>query len=216
MIKISHVVEDIIHRSPFLAEALSENIANISSVARRIRPQVEKKLLEKVSEEAIAMALRRMPTKTKAPMSGIKFLKQLSNMTVRSHLVEFVFPHGLDHTKLHQDLLKQAQQKHDAFVHLSRGLFESIIIVSSDLEEVVERMLARRKHVVKFNDLSSITIKLPAQTISTPGVYYPILKALAWEGINIIEVISIGTELSIIFKSSDANRAFSVLSVLTS
>ncbi|TSC55732.1 MAG: hypothetical protein G01um101418_753 [Parcubacteria group bacterium Gr01-1014_18] len=67
-----------------------------------------------------------------------------------------------------------------------------------------------------MKDLSSITIKLPEETITTPGVYYPILKALAWEGINIIEIISIGTELSILFKSNDVDRAFSIIKSLTS
>lgn len=216
MITISQVVEDIIRRSPFLAEALTENIANISSVARRIRPQVQKKLLEEVSEEAVAMALRRMGRKIKPTASGLKFLKDLNNITVRSNLVEFVFPNSTDITKIHQDVLKKIENKKDVFLNISRGLFESIIVISSDFEKDVEQILKNQNKVLKIEDLSSITIKLPEETITTPGVYYPILKALAWDGLNIIEVISIGSELSILFRSNDADRAFSVIKSLTS
>lgn len=180
MITIAQVVGDIIRRSPFLAEALSENIANISSVARRIRPQVQKKLLEEVSEEAVAMALRRMGKKVKPATSGLPFLKDLNNITVRSNLVEFVFPNSPELTKIYQEMLKKTEYKRDVFLNILRGLFESIIIVSSDFEKNVEQILKNQKGVSKVKNLSSITITLPEQTITTPGVYYPILKALAY------------------------------------
>jgi hypothetical protein len=217
MITVSQAVDEIIRRSPFLAEALSEDIANVSSVARRIRPQVEKRLLGSISEEAIAMALRRAARKKlKVPLSGIKVLKNLSNISVRSNIVEFIFPNPSDHIRVHRELLKNIEHKRDEFFHISRGLFESIVIVSADLEKTVDKILVGQKDISKINDLSSITIKLPLETIMTPGVYYPILKALAWEGLNLIEVISIATELSILFKNDDAERAFSVLKTLTS
>ncbi|MBP6888834.1 MAG: hypothetical protein KBC21_04020, partial [Candidatus Pacebacteria bacterium] len=168
MITISQVVEDVISRSPFLAEVLYENVANVSSVARRIRPQVKKKLLEEVSEEAIAMALRRMGRKIKPAPSGLKFLKDLNNITVRSNLVEFVFPNSSSITKIHQDILKKIENKEDVFLNISRGLFESIIIISSDFEKDTEQILRNQSKVSKIKDLSSITIKLPEETITTP------------------------------------------------
>ena len=57
---ISQVVEEILQRSPFLVEAMHEGIANNAQIARRIRPDVEKRLMEEVSEGAIAMALHRL------------------------------------------------------------------------------------------------------------------------------------------------------------
>ena len=215
MITISQVVEGVIGHSPFLEEALSENVANISSVARRIRSQVEEKLLEEVSEEAIAMALRRMK-KVKSATYGTRFLKKLNNITVRSNLVEFVFPNSEGLIKIHREILKKVEHKKDVFLNISRGLFESIIVISSDFEKDTEQILKSQKKTSKIQGLSSITIQLPEETIITPGVYYPILKALAWNNLNIIEVISIGSELSMLFRSNDADRAFSTIKALTS
>ena len=47
--------------------------------------------------------------------------------------------------------------------------------------------------------------------METPGVYYSILKQLAWEGINLVEVSSTYTELTLILHEKDINRAFSII-----
>jgi len=217
MITISQAVENIINRSPFLMEVLYEDIANISSIARQIRPEIEKKLLEEVSEEAVAMAIRRIQKKLKPATTGSKYLKDSNNITVRSNLVEFVFLNSSDTIKIHQEVLKKTENKKDAFFNISTGLFESIIVVSGEFEKDVEKILKNQKQVATIKDLSSITIKLSAEvTITTPGVYYLVLKALAWNGISVVEVISIGLELSMLFRNADVDRAFSVIKFLTS
>lgn len=211
MYTISQLVDDALQHSPFLLEALQENIANVTSVARRLQPQIEAKLLEDVSEEAVAMAVRRSKARLTQPQSGTKFLKDLNNITVRSNLVEFVFPTSLELTKIHQTILRDLGNKPDTFLNISRGLFESIIVVSIDAEPAIQKILKQQKGVSKITDLSSITILFPKETITTPGVYYPLLQQLAWHNINVIEIISIAKELSLLFKSNDVDRAFSVL-----
>ncbi|MDP3965426.1 MAG: aspartate kinase, partial [bacterium] len=82
---VSQVVEGIIQRSPFIAEAMAEGLANNAQVARRIKPEVEKILLEEVSEGSIAMALHRIGKASETPAYGTRFLKQMSDITVRSN-----------------------------------------------------------------------------------------------------------------------------------
>ena len=41
MSSISKVTEEIINRSPFLREAMTENLINVSALARKIRGEVE-------------------------------------------------------------------------------------------------------------------------------------------------------------------------------
>jgi aspartokinase len=214
MITISQIIEDIISKSPLLNEILYGDMANISSIARQLRPQVEKKLLEDVSEDAVSMSLRRIKKKLKPIKSGTKFLKDLNNITVRSNLIEFVFLNPSNSVNVHKDLLRQIENKKDVFFNLSTGLFESIIVINNEYEKETTKILKNVKKTI-IKDLSSITIKLSEETITTPGVYYLVLKALAWNGVNIIEVISIGTELSIILKNTDADKAFSVIKALT-
>ena len=52
MIKISQITEEVINKSPFLSEVLYEDMGNVTGIARHIRPQIEERLLEKVSVAA--------------------------------------------------------------------------------------------------------------------------------------------------------------------
>ena len=63
----------------------------------------------------------------------------------------------------------------------------------------------------KIENLSSITVKLPQENISTPGVYYYIFQRLAWEGIIIHEVISTTNEFTIIVSDDQIDVAFKVI-----
>jgi aspartokinase len=61
------------------------------------------------------------------------------------------------------------------------------------------------------NDLASVTVKLPKINTEIYGIYYYILKHLAWEGINIIEIVSTSNEFTVIVKQDDVDKAFKIL-----
>ena len=63
----------------------------------------------------------------------------------------------------------------------------------------------------RMKKLSAITLQLPANNVTTPGLYGYILRSLGWENINVIEIASTYTEFTIILKEVDVDRAFSVL-----
>ncbi len=213
---ISQAVEEIIARSPFFMEAMGEGIANNAQIARRIKPDVEKRLYEEVSEGAIAMALHRMSKGIKRPQYGAKFLQHMSDITVRSNLVEFTFPNSSDVLESLEGVSKKAYRHKDAFFNLSRGVREVLLIVSKDLAPDVAVALKYIRNLERIDDLSAITMHLPEESLKVPGVYYPVLRALAMEGISLVEVISVRTEFSIIFENKDVDRAFSVLKRITS
>ena len=56
-----------------------------------------------------------------------------------------------------------------------------------------------------------ITHYLPHEKTEIAGYYYYILKRIAWEGINIVEILSTTNEFSIILDETDVDRAFAVL-----
>lgn len=213
---ISQAVEEIIQRSPFLAEAMTEGIANNAQIARKILPDVERRLYEKVSEAAIAMALHRMRKKTFCAPNSEKLLKQINDITVRSNLVELVCPSSEDISGLLETISKGARRRKDTFVNFSRGLHESLLILDGVSARDVGAVLSRHKIIRRNDSVSAITLRLPEQSLEVPGLYYPVLKALANEGISFIEIVSIRTELSILFKDADVDRAFSVLKRITS
>jgi len=212
---ISHLVEEEIRRSPFLEEILSEGLGNNAEIARRIKEAIENRRMEKVSESAIAMALHRMGKRRSVAPSGLTFLKQVRDISVRSNLVEILLSNSTDLTGVLDTLSKAASRKRDAFVNFSRGIHESLIIVSSDLMGELPKTLHGDKSVRTKKGLSAITMHLPQNSLDVPGLYYPILKALALEGISFVEVMSVDVEFTIVFKDELVDRAFSVIKRIT-
>lgn len=212
MITISEVVEDIINDSPFLEEGISKNIINYSSLARKIKPEIEEKLLKKIKTGAIIMALRRISKKNINKLSFKKniFSKSL-DMIVRSNLVEYTFSNSDSFLAKHKTLLGKIDNQNKYFFTITQGVFETGIIVSQELKSKVKEVFENEKVIKELTDLSSITVKLPEANVTTPGVYYFILKELAWHNINIIEVVSTYQEITLILKTEEIDKAFSIL-----
>ena len=86
-----------------------------------------------------------------------------------------------------------------------------MLIVGDEILPEMEEIFKDEKLIAKIKNLSSITILLSQETVNTTGAYYSILKLLAWNEINIIDVISTYTELTIILSDTDIDKAFSIL-----
>lgn len=213
---VSAVVEGIIQQSPFLAEIVEEGLSNNAQIARRIKPEVEKILMEEVSEGSIAMALHRISKASEVIPYGTRFLKQMSDITVRSNLVQFVFPNSADLSGVLGKIPRIAKNKKGVFLNFSRGLYESLLVVSHEIEREVVASFGDQKYLKRVGGLSAITMRLPEQSLHVPGLYYPILKAIAEDGVSLVEVMSIGTEFSTIFADKDIDRAFSAIKRITS
>lgn len=212
MITVAEILNTIVRETPFLEEGLADGIINLSALARKVRPQVEAGLMKSVSESAILMALKRMTPKVKKKIKLYKNAAyQIGDLTVRSDLSEFTFLRSDTLLEKQKKLLHSIKDKINHFVTFTQGVYEITTIVNSSLESVVEKVFAGEKIVTRMNDLAAITIRLSPQTILTSGVYYSILKQLAFQDVNVVEVVSTYTEFTIILKKEKVDVSFSIL-----
>lgn len=211
MITIPEVVRKIIGKTPFLEESLNEGIINLSALARIIRPEIETELYKKVKNGAIIMALKRLSNQLSNKIDIAKVFKNSPDIIVRSNLIEFTLINSQSLITKHQKLLEAINSQKEYFGTITEGVFETTIIASTELKTSIEKIYQDEKVIFRFNNLSSITIRLSEENINTPGVYYFILKPLAWEGINIIEVVSTSHEITLILEAKNVDRAFTIL-----
>lgn len=211
MITVSNAVSQIIKDKPLIEEALSQGIINLSALARLILSEVRRLTYKDVKEGAVLMALKRQPKTIKSASLVKSVLGKSGNLMVRSNLSEFTVSNVDFSVEKHQKIIKEIEKTRKYFLTITQGTFESTVIVASDLKKTVETILGRDKIIFKLDGLCSITINLPGKTVSTPGVYYSILKVLAWEGINIVEVVSTFSEFIIILEEKEVSRAFALL-----
>lgn len=209
MISISDALYEIVPNYPLIEEGLINGFINCSAFARQIKPQIEKRLYKSVKEGAITMALKRMSFKLRKnePVNNI----YLSDLTVRSNLSEFTFQNSPTILEKTRELFNTLESNPDQICTLAEGIRQTTYIVSDIFKKRVKKIFRKEVLISSIDNLSSITIHYPKEIVYIPGVYYRILKKLAWENINVIEVLSTYTELIIVVESKNVDRAFSVL-----
>ncbi|MCW5517797.1 aspartate kinase [Muriicola sp. Z0-33] len=207
---ISAVVEHYIKKKPFLQSALSQGIINLTSLSRIVKPEIEEELGKDIRNGAIVMALKRLSDdmEFRATHRIIKVLKNIGEITVRSSLTDFTFLVSSSILENQTKLLKEVNKFKDVFYTSSRGVNELNIVVSNVLDDTVETLFKGEKCTQKAENLSSITVKLPAENVSVPGIYYFIFQRLAWEGIVLYEVISTTNEFTILVNDDQVDSAF--------
>lgn len=215
MITVPEAAEKIIKRSRYLSEAMSKGFINNSSLARYIKPEIEEMLFKKVNDSSIIMAINRLQKNLKPQSRYKNIFKNRPTTIIRSNLFEINFTNSETLDDKYSQILK-LREGQKFFLTFSKGISESTIIASSEIASQIKEIVKDEKIIFELNNLSSITINLPNSSVSTPGIFYFFLKSLAWEGVNIIEIVSTVSEFTLILEDKDVNKAFSILKSLVS
>jgi len=215
---ISSVVENYIKTKPFLLSALSQGIINLTSLARNMMPELEQNLGKDVKQGAIVMALKRLSEDLDFRVNHriLKILKNIGEITVRSSLIDYTYAISETILDKQAEIISKINTYSDIFYTSSRGVNETNIVVSDSMSHVVDSFFATEKLIQKQANLASITVKLPKENVSIPGIYYFIFQRLAWEGIIIYEVISTTNEFTILVSEAQVDVAFKVIKDLKS
>lgn len=210
---ISSVVEQYIKKKPFLQSALAQGIINLTSLSRIVKPEIEEELGKYIRNGAIVMALKRLSDdlEFRATHKIIKVLKNIGEITVRSSLTDYTFLASDTILVQQAKLLEAINLNQDVFYTSSRGVNEMNIVISNVMDQTVEDLFKGERCTQKAEELSSITVKLPAENVSVPGIYYFIFQRLAWEGIVLYEVISTTNEFTILVDDEHVDVAFKTI-----
>jgi len=210
---VAQSVEEIIKKKPFLESALAQGLINMTSLAKDILPTVVEDLRKDVNQGAIVMAIKRLaPTlefQINHKVRGI--LNNLGDITVRSKLADYTFSISDSLIKNQLTFLEMVGNHPDLYYAVSRGVYETTIVISDKFQSEVEEIFKNEVVISKKIGLASLTIKLPEENTKVAGIYYYIFRDLAWEGINIEEVISTTNEFTIIVDDNQVEKAFRLL-----
>ena len=211
---IASAVEHYIKSKPFLQTALSEGIINLTSLARIIRKDIQAETTQReVRREAVVMALKRLSVdmEFRSTHRIVKVLKNIGDIIVRSNLTDYTFLTSETFMNAQAQLLNKIKNNRDIFYATTRGVNEANIIVSNSMESIVENIFKKERILHKFTDLGAISVKLPEENVSVSGIYYFIFQRLAWEGVNMNEVISTANEFTIVIPENHIDIAFKVI-----
>ena len=213
MATIQSAVEEIISNSPFLVENIEDGIINLSSLARKIRPEVIERTKRDVQDGAITMALKRITPKFN-PRINLKIRKLFDNtgdIIVRSNLNYTTYLNSTSLVTKQIKLLNMLSQKRNIFYIFSQGIYETTVVLSDSVGGEADQIFQEEEQVTQLRNLSSVTIKLMMDGTNIPGVYYYMIKRISWEGVNVIEVISTTNEFTYMVNEKDVEKTFSIL-----
>jgi aspartokinase len=215
MITVPQLVEDIIKNSPLLSESVEEGLINYSSLARKLQPEIEKKLLREVTVGSIVMALKRLKMDVPGKNQLAAALSKITDLSMRSNLVALTFANSPSLFKNQSQLLTVASQTPNSFLTISNGIYETSIFISRNLLEQADQIFKTEVSKLRVEGLSSITLILPKEAINTPGIHYSVFKKLFSNGVNVFDTVTSFTELTIFMHSEETEKAFGVLKKLS-
>jgi len=117
MKSLGKITEELINKSPFLREAMSENLINISSLARKLRPEIEKVAEKEVNEGAIVMAIKRMPPGYyhQLDLKIKNVMGEIGDILVRSNLASFTFENSDTLKEKQLEIVNILNKENDSF-----------------------------------------------------------------------------------------------------
>ena len=211
---VAAAVEHYIKSKPFLQTALSQGIINLTSLARIIRKDIQKEATSReVRNGAIVMSLKRLSVdmELRSTHRIVKVLKNIGDIIVRQGLTDYTYLLSDTFMNSQAELLHKIQNSKDTFYATTRGINESSLIVSSTMEPIVENIFKKERCLHKVPQLGAISVKLPEENVSIPGIYYFIFQRLAWENVSMNEVISTANEFTIVIPEFHVDIAFKVI-----
>jgi hypothetical protein len=208
MITIPEKVEELVNQSPYLREAITDKIVNLSALARQLKPQIDAALLRDSSESAIFIALQRYAATLK-PYYQVNPADYLANLGLRTELFELTVKNSASLLNKLSKLAKSLEDQHASLFVFTQGQYETTIITSASLKTTLNETLKEEVITNTIPDLTGITLQRTHGQVETTGVLQFPLRILAWEGISVIEIVTTLNEMMIIVRDFEVDKAVS-------
>jgi aspartokinase len=211
MVTISHIVNKLVDERIYLHEALSHGIASYGSVAKHLKPEIEKELSKEVEHFAIVTALRRYADKLTTKFNGVKFGTKFSEVNLKTHIIDI-------NVLKTQDIFDKLKRFYDLInfekgdiLHIIYGRTHVAIVTNERYKEKILKLLQHQKIKRIEEDLVALSFTVGKERIEEPGVLFKLTRSMAWEDINIVEIISVDMEVTFIVSKNDANKGYNAL-----
>lgn len=211
MESISSCVKHIIDRTPFLYEMLIQGILSYSNYAQSIQKNVEELYGKPVKTAAIVMAIRRYGEELRKREMEQKSYNLKHEIVMKTNIlsVNLVLSDSVM-VKLGA-LYNKVKPTSSDFLNVTVGSHEVSISISEKNIVLLDPFLKEEKVLHKMGDLVALSLVFSGDFMSTPGIVYEAVRKLAWEEINVNEIVSTMNELTFVISREDSMAAFSVL-----
>lgn len=211
MKKVSEAVHQIVKKDEIAFEALRRGILNLSAYAEEIHQKVEDLAWKAVNKGTIVVALSRLSDHVQTA-SSFRPKILLDDLVIRSPLCDISFrktEDSLRNLRKFQASFSNSQKK---FVMITQSVREITVILPSEARNELLTYM-HEEPIEIFDDLVGLTLSFDPHYLSVPNVVFTIIAELALERINLRELVSTYTEISVIIDKKDMQRAVEAVQV---
>jgi len=210
---IARIVEDLISENPMMEDYLARGLINQSALARSILPRIERELGEKPNPQAAIMAIKRYArsAQKKKYLGDIKGVLAGCTLNLKSGVTDIAVELRENLFPLFKELSKKVKPGRGEVLSFVQGFAEAAIIVDDKYADFLLSHLNKRDILVVEKDLVVLYILAPPEFWDVPGIIAYITGQVSARGVNIVDIVTTQTELSLILYKKDASVAFETI-----
>jgi aspartokinase len=190
---------------------LINGILSFSNYAASIQTEVEKAYGKDVKNSAIVMALRRYGEELKRESAKTSRGNVEYGIVMKTNIFDVNLVKRDSFISKLGVLYDQISTEKGDFLNITLGSHEVSLAVSEKYRSLVNELTKGEDVLNQMDDLVALSLVFTGDFLQTPGVVYEAVRHLAWEQINVIEIVSTMNELTFVIKREDSMKAFDVL-----
>lgn len=210
MVTVSRIAQKLVSERVFIQEAMSRGIVSYGALAEQLKPEIEKELGRQAKHSAIVMALRRYADTLRKRYKPVKF-DYTSEIILKTDVCDIAVLRSPTLLEKLKEIYDTVNFEVGDMLNVIHGRYEVSIMTNKRYLKTALKVLRREKVLNTETDLVSMTLTLSKDFLYTPGVIFSAVRHMAWENINIYEIVSTNTELTFILHKDDAMRAYESL-----
>lgn len=214
MVTISHVVQKLVSEHVWILEAIDQGIISYGALAKKLQPEITKELNKEIKTHAIVMALHRYEDKLRQKHQPINF-DYHSEIILKTDVCDISVRRSPTLFVSLKKLYDIVNFENGDILNMIHGRCEVSIVTNDRYYGRTLELLKKEKILHTEKNLACLTLTFQQGYLRVPGVLFHVLRNLAWENINIFEIVSTNTELSFIISKEDAVKGFTTLEKIT-
>lgn len=208
---VSSIVKELIETRPFLLEAMIRGILSFNNLAEELRGEIEQQAGKQVTQSSIVMALRRYAEEVKTLRRSLTSRSMNYEIAMKTHIFDINLVKDEHLLGLLHHVYEMVSIQRGDFLNISVGSNEVSIAVSQKYRLNLLDLFREAEIIHAKEDLVAVTVLFTGDFIHTPGVVYEAVRRLAWENINMYEIISTTSELTFVVDMEHSLKAFESL-----
>ncbi|MEM0445149.1 MAG: hypothetical protein QXO86_01890 [Nitrososphaerota archaeon] len=207
---VSRAVKYLVGLEKSYKSAIDGGYANLSALAKILKPTITSLLGQEVNVSTIVTALKRMRGQSPPRRLAIAEVIARSELEVKTGLSKMILKRNRASLRVARDLAIEVK----GFYQLLDGISSITLICSSERLETVKSRFPRPLIISETHSIAALIIVSPSTIEQTHGVVSHFLEWLASREINVEEVISCYRDTIILVATKDGGRAFDALNEL--